>query len=214
MMPVAALVLSLVAATTSAGDTCASLPRTVGTRTIDLAPPAGYVEICDRDAALCKRLTANYPPSVTTLGYFVPDAEWAAHAQAPTAPFSRYLIAQVVPGKTAAQLPEVKSFIRSQAQDPTPLDQLAERLRADGQAQLGIFEDTPDAIAFGAVATLPTPAPGASGTLLAMTNAAVAVDGEMLSLYVYARVADPGAVKGVEELARRWLQCVRRAAHR
>ena len=149
MMPLAALLLHLVAATTSAGDTCGSLPRTVGARTIDLAPPAGWVEICDRDAALCKRLTANYPPSVTTLGYFVPSDEWAAHERAPTAPFARYLIAQVVPGKTAAQLPEVKSFIRSQAQDPTPLDRLAERLRGDGQAQLGIFEDAPDAIAFG-----------------------------------------------------------------
>lgn len=201
-----------VAAVSSAGDGCGSLSRTVGAQSVDLAPPPGFVEICSQDAALCQRLTANYPRSVTTLGYFVPSAEWAAHAQAPTAPFSRYLIAQVVPGKTAKQLPEVKSFIRSQQQDPTALDKLAETLRGSGQAQLGIFDESADSISFGAVAMQPTPGPGGAG-ILAMTNSAIAVEGEMLSLYVYSRLTDPAGVAGVEALAKRWLQCIRSANH-
>lgn len=213
MAPLAtsALLLHLVAAVSDAGGDCGSVPRTVGAQSVDLAPPAGFVEICARDAALCRALTAKYPPSVTTLGYFVPAADWAAHAQVPTAPFPRYLIAQVVPGKTAAQLPEVKSFVRSQQQDPAALATLAETLRDQGQAQLGIIDDSPDSVSFGAVATLPTPGPGGAGTLLAMTNSAIVVRGEMLSLYVYARVPDPAAAPGVEALTTRWLQCIRAA---
>jgi hypothetical protein len=31
---------------------------------LDLAPPRGYTEVCSQDAALCRRLTAGYPPDV------------------------------------------------------------------------------------------------------------------------------------------------------
>ena len=187
----AALLLHLVLAAPAAGPLCASLPRAVGGTTIDLAPPLGFVDVCAQDLALCRTLTARYPASVQTIAYFVPASEWAAHAQAPTAPFHRYLIAQFAPGKSAAQLLDVKGFIRSQQADAPPPSQLAEQLRVDGQAGLGVFDDTPDSISFGALSKMPTPAAGAgTNDLLAMSNTALVLKHQLLSLYVYATVGD------------------------
>jgi hypothetical protein len=196
--------------TTTAGSDCTSVVRPLGGGRIDLAPPHGFVEICAEDAALCRTLTAKYPPSVTTLGYFVPAAEWASRAKEGTPSFARYLIAQVAPHKTAAQLPEVKSFVRSQQHGLPDRAELAETLRRDGQASLGVLADTPDSISIGAVSAAPgegtAPAP-----LLAMTNSALAIGRDMLSLYVYGRIAGPQDVPQIEALTARWLRCLRDA---
>jgi hypothetical protein len=215
MLATAVMLLQLVTAATRTEAECGSLARALGGGSIDLAPPEGFVEICAQDATLCRTLTAAYGKSVTTLGYFVTVAEWAAHAKMPAPSFSRYLIAQAAPSKTAAQLPEVKSFIRSQQHGAPERSRLAATLRTDGQAQLGILDDTPDSISMGAVAKLPSATPGAgSERLLAMTNSALAVGPDLLSLYVYSRIDDTKDVQQVEALTARWLRCVREANRR
>jgi hypothetical protein len=38
----------------------------VAAESLDLAPPAGFTEICSQDAELCRKLTSGYPPNVQT----------------------------------------------------------------------------------------------------------------------------------------------------
>jgi hypothetical protein len=204
-----ALLIQLATAAVGPVAPCGSAMRSWNGRSVDLAPPAGFVEICQHDAELCRKLTASYPPNVTTLGYFVTEAEWKAHAQNPAAPFSRYLIAQLAPAKTAAHLQQVKSFIRSQ-QEPAPdRAHLAERFNADGQVGLGILDETAESISIGAVARVPTP--GARSDVLVMTNSALALGPDLLSLYVYLRVDTVAGSEQIEPLTKRWLQCLRDA---
>src|SRR5689334_13492961 len=97
---------SLLLATTGlAQSPCAAWTTTATGAPLDLAPLAGYTEICSLDAALCHRLTDGYPPSIWTLGYFVPAEEWAAFRRGETAGFRRYLIAQLARSTTPADLP-------------------------------------------------------------------------------------------------------------
>src|SRR5213082_1409182 len=73
---------------------CGSFVSRVDGQSLDLAPPRGFVEICGQDAELCRTLTAGYPPSVLTLGYFVSPEEWKRFKSGPPIGFTRYLIAQ------------------------------------------------------------------------------------------------------------------------
>src|SRR6185437_7576747 len=89
-------VLSLSAAGTAvalAQGACQSYPASARGTALDLAPFPGLVEVCSRDTALCRQLTAGYPPNVATLGYFVPAGDWEAYRQQKRS-FTHYLIAQ------------------------------------------------------------------------------------------------------------------------
>jgi hypothetical protein len=70
---------------------CGSFALPVDGRNLDLAPPHGFVEICGQDANLCRTLTAGYPPSVPTLGYFVSPEDWKRFKSGPPIGFTRYL---------------------------------------------------------------------------------------------------------------------------
>jgi hypothetical protein len=212
MQLLSSLAVLLAVAVTGTGHPaqCASAVRAIGGAHIDLAPPVGLVEICAEDAGLCRTLTARYPASVTTLGYFVPKSEWDAHKATATAAFTRYFIAQTASSKSPEQLEEVKSFIRAQQADVPDGAHLAERLNAEGQAGLGVFDESPDSISFGAVAKVPNTA-GAAEAMLATTNSALVVGHQLLSLYVYLTVHKAEEVSQVEELTRTWLQCLRDA---
>jgi len=74
--------------------TCDSARDPKARAAVDLAPPTGYVDVCSRDAQLCKRLTEGYPPSVQTLAYFVLAKEWQLHERGALDGFTQYLIAQ------------------------------------------------------------------------------------------------------------------------
>ena len=196
----------------AAATACAALVRTVDGAPLDLAPPVGFVEICAQDRALCGTLTANYPASVTTVAYFVSKDEWDAYKVKPTPSFRRYLIVQVVASRKPEQLESVKSFIRAQQSEVTGRARLAETLKSEGQAGLGIFDDTPDSISFGAVGKLAAPAAGdGPAPLLATTNSALVLQGHVLSLYVYRDVQRVEDVDQVEALTKAWLQCLRNA---
>jgi hypothetical protein len=202
----------LVARGALAATACATLVRTVDGAPLDLAPPVGFVDICAQDRALCSKLTANYPASVTTVAYLVSKDEWDAYQRQPTPSFRRYLIVQVVASRKPEQLDGVKSFIRAQQSEVTPRDRLPEVLKTDGQAGLGIFDDTSDSISFGAVARLAAPTAGAGpAPMLATTNSALVLKGHVLSLYVYRDVQRAEDVDQVEALTKTWLQCLRNA---
>lgn len=201
---------ALVVLGTSPAGRCTSLPRTVDGVALDLAPPAGYVEVCARDAELCTRLTARYPPSVKTVGYLVPEADWQAHVATNTPQFQRYLIAQLSQ-KPADKFVEVKNFIRNQQSEVVARTALAGVLARKGEAALGIFDETADSISFGAVAPLPGPTPGAAAQMIATTNSAVVVNGHVLSLTAFAPIDDARDVDALEQLTKDWLGCLRAA---
>ena len=69
----------------------------LGNVQIEVAPPAGFVDVSALDADVCESLTADYPPQVRTLAYFVTQTEWQRFRRQPSVGFSLYLIAQVHP---------------------------------------------------------------------------------------------------------------------
>ncbi|MGE0517962.1 MAG: hypothetical protein AB7P78_03000 [Candidatus Binatia bacterium] len=212
MLTTLALLLHVVTAAAGTAPECGSAPRAVAGKPIELAPPPGYVDACAQDAELCRKLTGAYSPSVITLAYFVTDGEWAAHKRNPTAPFTRYLVAQSARSKTAEQLPQVKSFIRSQQYGAPERARLAATLAANGEAALGVFDESPDSISMGAVEKRAgSGSAQEDGMLLVMTNSAIAVGPDLLSLYVYSDVRDVPQVAHIEALTKRWLQCVRQS---
>ncbi len=179
--------------------------------TLDLAPPAGFVEICGQDAQLCHNLTAGYPPSTKTLGYFVLSEEWKQFRKERIG-FSRYLIAQLAISLSPDDLPGLKKHILSNQGSIPDHTSLVKILELKGRAPIGVFLDTADAIAFGQVLKLRMnpPAPP-KDIILASTNVALAVKGKMLSLYAFDEVAEDMNVEAVKELTRKWLECLRAA---
>ncbi len=190
------------AAAVQAAD-CESVVRSADGVSFDLAPPSGYVDVCS-DKELCKKLTQGYnAATVTTLAYFVPKSEWPKPADAPPpGGFKRYLIAQLAPSKKPENLVALKTLIRSQS--AVPAAKLGEVLAKDGQASLGVFDDTPTSISFGA-------AMKRDAGVMAMSNTAMVLKNRVMSLYAYVNVASADQVGDVETLTNRWLGCLRAA---
>jgi len=78
-------------------QSCEKAVRMLGNVQIEVAPPAGFVDVSALDADVCESLTADYPPQVRTLAYFVTQTEWQRFRRQPSVGFSLYLIAQVHP---------------------------------------------------------------------------------------------------------------------
>lgn len=183
---------------------CGSMKRTVEGVSVDLAPPAGWVDVCENNADLCAKLTQGYnPATVTTLAYFVPAAEWPKPAaEPPPGGFTRFLIAQLAPAKKPASLQALKTLIKSQS--AVPAAQLEETLAKEKQAALGVFDESPSSISFGA-------AMRREGGVTAMSNTAMVLKDRVLSLYAYVNVAGAAEVEEVKALTRAWLACLRQA---
>ena len=81
---------------------------------LDLAPLPGFVEVCSRHAELCDALTRAYPPSVTTLGYFVTEDEWARFEETEELGFRVYLIAQTGGRDSDEEFQQLKGYIKAQ----------------------------------------------------------------------------------------------------
>lgn len=192
----------LSAAAAGAAD-CGSLARSADGVSFDVAPPRGYVDVCT-NKELCKKLTHGYDAAtVTTLAYLVPESEWQKPADAPPpGGFKRYLIAQVAPSKKPENLAALKALIRSQA--AVPAAKLGEVLAKDGQASLGVFDETPTSISFGAAMKRD---PG----IMTMSNTAMVVKNRVLSLYVYAQLAGADQVGELKSLTNQWIACLRAA---
>jgi hypothetical protein len=119
------------------------------------------------------------------------------------------LIAQAT-SISPGDLPDLKNHLRSRQgaiHDHTALPNI---LQSEGRANIGVFEDTDDAIAFGTIMQLGTrpPAP-AKDLVLASTNTAFIVREKVLSLYVFLDVTATNDVEAVKRLTREWLGCLR-----
>jgi hypothetical protein len=196
-------VMVLLGAAAARAADCGSLVRSADGVSFDVAPPSGFVDVCT-DKELCKKLTRGYDAAtVTTLAYLVPESEWPKPADAPPpGGFKRYLIAQVAPSKKPENLAALKALIRSQA--AVPATKLAEVLAKDGQASLGVFDETPSSISFGAAMKRD---PG----IMAMSNTAMVAKNRVLSLYVYANLANADQIGELKTLTSKWLGCLRAA---
>src|SRR5439155_10325479 len=99
---------------TVCGDSCGSFRDARGRSWVDLAPLPGFIDVCSRDFQLCVMLTEGYPPSVQTIGYFVPVEEWERYQKGQHKGFSRYLIAQKGETLSAESFADFKRYVHSQ----------------------------------------------------------------------------------------------------
>jgi hypothetical protein len=188
---------------------CDSHRVQVGDSSVDLAPPRGFVDVCGLDSALCRLLTAGYPPSVKTLSYFVPPAEWDAVKKDSTAGFHHYLIAQWAVSMQPEQLQGFKTYLRAQQGNIPDHTELPRVLAAQGRVSLGIVAETATSISFGTILTArPVADPNAAPISLVATNTAAVVKSRMLSLYVYQDYRNDSDVNMAKSVTSSWLQCI------
>ena len=203
------LVVALIFAPQLSAQVCDSWRAPIGDSTIDLAPPRGFIEVCSLDAQLCDVLTAGFPPSVRTLGYFATRRDWELFRSDSSAGFKHYLIAQLTLNRTAEQLSGFKAYLRSQQGNIPDHSELPRMLTAQGRVPLGILAETPTSISFGVVmAARPVTSPSAESIVLVASNSAAAVKNRLLSLYVYLDYRNEADIDTVKAVTQRWLQCI------
>ena len=195
-----------------AESSCGTFQAAVPAPALDLAPPADFVEICSKDAPLCAKLASGYPPTAKMVGYFVNPEEWQRYREGRLSGFTRYLIAQVSEGTAPSDFLGLKSFVRSRQGDIPDNTELPPAFDSAGRSNIGVFEDSDDAIASGVVMKLQRPEPGPSSTvILASANIAFLANERVLSLYVFTDVTAQPSAEPVKQLTREWLRCLRRA---
>ena len=205
-----AVALLAPAATPPQEPACGSFAATFEGTRIELAPLAGYVEVCGRSEPLCRYLTSGYAPTVQTLGYFVPEEDWE-RAQRTGQGFQRDMIAQLALDTKPSELPELKAYLK-QGEGLSNPDEIAASLSATGRAELGILQESDDSVSFGVVVTHHTLPPLLPAEIrLVSSNSALVVRDRVLSLYVFRPYAAPADIAGVERDTLRWLDCIRRA---
>jgi hypothetical protein len=211
-LTLAAVALSTPGATVAlAQSACQSYSASAGGTTVDLAPLPRFVEVCSKDTALCRRLTAGYPPSVTVLGYFVPAGDWEGYQQHNQS-FSHYLIAQLAGNLPPRDFGGFKQFVRERQGQIPDISKLPPTLAAGRQVPLGVFDETATSISFGTLMQLSQQTPtGQVPITLVVTNSGLVVTDRVLSLYVYRKYQQPKDAETTKDEALRWLACVRRA---
>ena len=203
------LFVALTSASQLSAQVCDSWRASVRDTTIDLAPPRGFIEVCSLDRDLCTVLTAGYPPSVKTLGYFAARRDWELFQRDSSLGFDDYLIAQLALNRTAEQLPGFKAYLRAQQGNIPDHSDLPRMLTAQGRVPLGILAETPTSISSGVVmAARPVTNPAAESIVLVASNSAAAVTNHLLSLYVYRNYRSETDIDSVKAVTQRWLQCI------
>ena len=195
-----------------AQDACVPTIRSAGPFQIDVSPPGHFIDVCAEDATLCKTLTSGYPPTVSTLAYFVLPDEWNAAKEKPRG-FTRYLIAQLSGSMSPEKLPGFKQYLHSQQGQIPDHTALPSVLAARGRVPLGIVSETSDSVSFGTVMKLESTRPSSHGFALASINSAIIVRDRVLSLYAFDEVKDFGAVEPLKTLSDAWLTCLRKNNH-
>jgi hypothetical protein len=204
--------LAFLPAALGAQGQCAARPLSVAGTQFELLPLAGFVEICGQDAALCRQLTAGYPPSTTTLGYFVRQEEWRAYRQGTFQGFTQYLIAQGAGSLSPSGLPAFKRHIRAQQGEIPDHSRLPALVESGGRVPLGVFDESENSISFGVVMSLrPVGSDQAPLVRMVATNSALALGSRVLSLYVYRRFGAAPDVELAKAQTKAWLGCLRKA---
>jgi hypothetical protein len=191
-----------------AQDACVHTLRSVGPLQVDVAPPGQYVDVCAEDASLCKTLTSGYPPTASTLAYFVLPDEWK-EAKAKPRGFTRYLIAQLSESMSPDKLPGFKQYLHSQQGQVPDHTTLPSELASRGRVPLGIVGETSDSISFGTVMKLESTSGSSQGFALASINSAIIVRDRVLSVYAFDEVKEVGAIEPLKTLSASWLTCLR-----
>ena len=176
-----------------------------------MAPPSGFTEICAQDRELCRALTAGYPPTVTTLGYFVQSTEWAAHLRGERASPTKYLIAQGT-STSEDEFPALKAFIGERAGRIPDNSRVPESLGSLDRIDLGVLDKGSDFISPGVVIRLPPSALAPSPVTQVAINTAFATRGHVLSLYTHCDFWNSKDVEACRTLTTSWLACLRGAA--
>jgi hypothetical protein len=209
MSPRLLLFVVLISAPQLSAQVCDSWRANVGDTTIDLAPPRGFIEVCSLDPQLCSVLTAGYPPSVKTLGYFVAGRDWELFRRDSSRGFKHYLIAQLALNRSAEQLSGFKAYLRAQQGNIPDHSQLPRMLTAQGRVPLGVLAETPTSISSGVImAARPVTSPSEESIVLVASNSAAAVTNRLLSLYVYLDYRNQTDIDTVRAVTQRWLQCI------
>ena len=175
-----------------------------------LLPLAGFVEVCRQDTALCRRLSAGYPPSTTTLGFFVPDEEWVAYRRGALQGFTQYLIAQKAGSMSPSAFPGFKQHLHAQQGGIPDHTRLPAQLEPGSRVPLGIFDESDNSISFGVVMSARPAGTGQAAPIaLVATNSALALRSRVLYLYVYRRYGTAADIDRAKEQTRAWLGCLR-----
>ena len=178
---------------------------------LKLDPPADMIDVCSRDSELCQKLTNGYPPSVKTLAYFVTMSEWKEYQAGKRLGFSRYLIGQEALGMTSSAFGGLKDFIRLRQGDMPDNSTLPAVLQSTGRVNLGVLEESTDAIVVGVVSKVQSPAPGPQEIILASSNVALLSRERVLSLYVFVDITRDSDYSPMRQLTDEWLGCIREA---
>ena len=206
-----AALLAVIASYAVAAEPCDSFRDAKGRSVVDFAPPAGFIDVCSRDAQLCTQLTKGYPPSVQTIGYFVREVEWQRYQKGELKGFEQYFIAQRAQTMSPADFAELKQYVRRQQGSIPDHTELPRALESQGRVSIGVTGETDDSISYGVVMRLAGRGEASSHPLmLAAINTALQVKGETLSLYAFDTVSQPTEVKGVTALANSWVACLRK----
>ncbi len=206
-LPTAALLL--IASVAFAGP-CGSFRDARERSRVDFAPLDGFVDVCSRDFQLCVKLTQGYPPSVKTIGYFVPTEEWRRYQKGDKSGFSRYLIGQRATTMSDSEFEGFKQYIHSQQGSMPDHTKAPATLELEERVPLGIVHETADSISFGAVTRFQSTGSGVLSPLwLGSINIALQLKGETLCLYAFDTLKTPADTDGLKSLAGRWLGCIR-----
>ena len=206
-----AALVALSASALAGAQRCGNFRDSRSRSSVDFAPLEGYTDVCSRDFQLCVALTLGYPPSVETIGYFVPNAQWQAYKTGKLKGFSRYLIAQRS-GRTLSseEFTDFKRYVHAQQGAVADHSKVPSFFEVQGRMPLGIVDETEDSISYGTVVKLEKKDQSEhSSELVGAINIAFQLKGESLSLYVFDVVKDPNDVTKIKALAKQWLQCIR-----
>jgi hypothetical protein len=194
----------------TAAEKCGSFKDAHGLSSVDVAPLPGYVDICSQDFGLCVKLTQGYPPSVKTIGYFVPAAEWQKRQKGTLEGFTHYLIAQRGRTLSTGEFTEFKRYVHSEQGNIEDHTKPADVFESQGRVSLGVIDEAEDMIAFGAILKLTqTNPPPPQAMLIASINIVLEAKGETLSLYIFDTVKRLDDTSRIKELAKTWLACIR-----
>ena len=187
---------------------CDSRRAQAGDSSVDLAPPRGYIEVCSLDRQLCQLLTAGYPPSVVTLGYFADTADWNAFRKDSSVGFKHYLIAQLTT-MSPQQLAGFKQYLHSQQGNIPDHSRLPSVLAAQGRVSLGILGETSTSISFGTVMSAkPVTTATADPIVLVATNTAAVFKNHIFSLYVFRDYQGEADIDSTKAITQTWLGCL------
>ena len=123
--------------------------------------------------------------------------------------FSPYLIAQKGRTLSPEEFADFKRYVHSRQGEIPDHTELATIFASRGQVSLSIIDETPNSISVGSVLKL-TETAFERDVQVAAVNIALQIKDESLSLYVYDDAKGANDTDRVKDLAKRWVQCIRK----